>query len=106
MTNLLIPTRQPVCQVDGKPIMKDAEPKGRLYLVAGRPMCAFHRLMLIPKGKINYRRLFARRGEEEKAKLDRIAAEEIKKQKEDNRILEIAAKSQEEAAKLHPETKL
>lgn len=83
--------------MDGRPIIPKAEPGRKLYLVNGVPMCAFHRLMRRP-GKIDYRKLFTHRKETEKAKLDRMVAEETRKQKENQRISEVAAESQEQAA--------
>lgn len=95
---ILLPSTTPRCQVDGKPIIPKAEPGRKLYLVQGAPMCAFHRLMRLGKGKIDYRKLFTHRRETEKAKLDRMVAEETRKQKENQRIREVAAESQEQAA--------
>jgi hypothetical protein len=95
---IIVPTWKPICQVDGKPIYAETEPKGKLYLVNGYPMCSLHRLMrLRPIGKLDYRKVFGSRKEEDKAKLDRIVKEEIATQRENQRILEVAAESQAEA---------
>jgi|GEM_PF-6861132 hypothetical protein len=104
---IYVPTLKPVCQVDGKEINPATEPGGKLYLVKGHPMCTMHRLMRRPvNGKLDYRKVFSHRKEEEKANLDKLAAKEVAMQKENQRVKQIAADSQEEAAQIDKRTKL
>lgn len=103
----ILPGIYPICQIDGKPINPAAEPNGKLHLISGHPMCTMHRLMRIQQsGKLDYRKVFAHRKEEEKANLDKLAAKEFAIQKENQRVMEIAADSQEEAAHIDKRTQL
>lgn len=99
---LELPSSVPVCQVCGTPINPANEPGGKLHLIKGRPMCAVHRLLLLRSStsKLDYRKVFAQKAEQEKAELDVLVANEFKTQREKNRVEAVAADSQEAADQL------
>lgn len=70
-------------------------------------MCALHRLMKLQmRNKIDYRKVFAVKQEAMKAQADIAAAEQSAVKRENERVLDLAAESQQRAAKVSPETKL
>jgi hypothetical protein len=103
----VLPGTYPICQIDGRPINPASEPGHAIYLVKGYPMCALHRLLRRPvSNKLDYRKVFSQRAEEEKAELDKVAAKEFATKKENQRVMEVAADSQEAAFKINKKTQL
>lgn len=73
----------------------------------GKPIHTACLLIHFPKSnKIDYRRVFTRQSETEKRIADEALKQKLSDQKENERVMEIAAESQEAAAAINPKTKL
>jgi hypothetical protein len=91
----MLPDGVIVCQVGGHAINPANEPDGIVRLVNDQPMCSVHRLFLKPvAGGFDYGKKFLKPRKPTKKQLAELRAE---RDRENARVMEMAAASQEAA---------